>query len=171
VEKVIESWKVEYREIREIEEQIKKVIRAEEEKFQETIHQGIHILEGYIDEIIEKEEKYLNGEKAFKLYDTYGFPLELTKEILEEKGLTVDEEEFNKYMEEQRERARKARGELTDSGWKNGSPLEWIEGYDTSFKGYDNMTLETEVMGILVDGNTTNRIDKGEEGIIILKET
>ncbi|MCF6464142.1 alanine--tRNA ligase [Clostridium sp. Cult1] len=171
VEKVIESWKVEYREIKEREEQIKKVIRAEEEKFQETIHQGINILEGYIDEIIEKEEKHLNGEKAFKLYDTYGFPLDLTKEILEEKGLTVEEEEFNKYMEEQRERARKARGELTDSGWKNGSPLELIEGYDTSFKGYDNMILETEVLGILVDGNTTNRIDKGEEGIIILKET
>ncbi|MCF6465665.1 alanine--tRNA ligase [Clostridium sp. Cult2] len=171
VEKVIESWKIEYVEIREREEQIKKVIEAEEEKFQETIHQGIHILEGYIEGILEDGERYLNGEKAFKLYDTYGFPLDLTKEILEEKGLSVDEDEFNKHMEEQRDRARKAREEFSDSGWKNGSPLELIEGYNTLFKGYDNTSLETEVIGISRDGNMVDSIGENEEGIVILKET
>ncbi len=171
VEKVIESWKVEYGELKEREGQIKKVIKAEEEKFQETIHQGIHILEDYIEEMLEQDEKRLSGEKAFKLYDTYGFPLDLTKEILEEKGLFVDEDGFNGYMEEQRKRARRAREEFSDSGWKNGSSFEEIEGYDTIFKGYDTMSLETEVVGIFIDGNMVNSIGEGDEGILILKET
>ncbi|HSH35684.1 alanine--tRNA ligase [Schnuerera sp.] len=171
VESVIESWKVEYEEIKEREEQIKKVIKAEEEKFQETIHQGIHILEEYIEEIIEKDEKYLDGKKAFKLYDTYGFPLDLTKEILQEKGLSVDEDRFNQHMEEQRNRARKAREEFSDSGWKNGNLAEFIEGYNTVFKGYKSTILETEVIGISIDGHMVDEIEKGQEGILILKET
>ena len=171
VEKVIDSWKVEYPEIKEKEEYIKKVIGAEEEKFQETIDQGIHILENYIENMIDNKEKCLSGEKAFKLYDTYGFPLDLTKEILEEKELTVDEDGFNQYMEEQRNRARKAREGITDSGWKNGDFTDIFKGYKTSFKGYELLELETEVIGIIKDNKSVNKIDEGEEGIIILKET
>lgn len=171
IEEVIESWKVEYKEIKDREEQIKKVIQAEEEKFQETIHQGINILEDYIDDILKNKEEYLDGEKAFKLYDTYGFPLDLTKEILEEKGLKVKEDEFNKLMEQQRQRARKAREEIADSGWKKGNPLEDITGYDVEFKGYDTLKVETEVLDIFIDGNKADNIEEGEEGIIILKET
>ncbi|GMG96200.1 alanine--tRNA ligase [Tepidimicrobium xylanilyticum] len=171
VETVIDSWKVEYEEIKEREGQIKKVVQVEEEKFQETIHQGIHILEEYIKQILEHKGEYLDGEKAFKLYDTYGFPLDLTKEILEEKGLKVREDEFNKYMEEQRQRARKAREEYTDSGWKKGSPLEEIIGYDVVFRGYDILSLNTEVLDIFIDGNKVDEMEEGEEGIIILKET
>ncbi len=171
VEKVIDSWKVEYPEIKEKEEYIKKAISAEEEKFQETIDQGIHILENYIENMIDNKENCLSGEKAFKLYDTYGFPLDLTKEILEEKKLIVDEDGFNQYMEEQRHRARKAREGNSDSGWKNGDFTEIFKDYKTSFKGYELLELETEVLGIIIDNKSIDKIDEGEEGIIILKET
>ena len=171
VEKVIESWKIEYPEIKEREEQIKKVIKAEEEKFEETIHQGINILENYIEDMMKNHKKCLSGEEAFKLYDTYGFPLDLTKEILEEKGLKVDEDEFNIHMEEQRNRARKAREGLSDSGWKNGYTLETLKGYQTIFKGYETTNLESEVIGLFIDGENVNKLTEGQEGLLILKET
>lgn len=169
VDVVIESWKVEYPEIKEREAQIKKIIKAEEDKFQETIHQGMEILESYINEINRNNKTELEGSKAFKLYDTYGFPLDLTKEILEEKSLTVDEEKFNEYMEEQRERARKARDE--DSGWISTSSKDLFEGLSTEFKGYETTSLATEIIGIFVDDELKEEINAGEEGIIILKET
>lgn len=170
-DKVIESWKVAYPEIKEREDQIKKVVKAEEEKFQETIHQGINILEDYISVMIENDEESLNGEKAFKLYDTYGFPLDLTKEMLEEKGLKVDEEGFNAHMEEQRDRARKAREEFSGSGWKDSSSTDLFKGYNTTFKGYETKSLETEVIGIVAGDKVVERIGEGEEGAIFLKET
>ena len=83
----------------------------EEERFNETIDQGLEILKQYVDEMKQSNIKVLDGEKAFRLYDTYGFPIDLTKEILEEDGLTVDEQAFAKEMENQRERARAARQE------------------------------------------------------------
>jgi alanyl-tRNA synthetase len=171
VERVIESWKVEYPDIKEREGQIKKVIKAEEEKFQETIHQGINILDDYIKDMIKKGEKCLNGTKAFKLYDTYGFPLDLTKEILEEKGLTVDEMEFNAHMEEQRVRARKAREEFSDAGWKNSDSIGLFKDYKTAFKGYETTRWETEIVGLALNGDMVDKLDEGEEGILILKET
>ena len=169
VEEVIESWKIEYPEIKEKEKYIKKVISGEEEKFQETIHQGIHILENYIEEMEISGENSLSGEKAFKLYDTYGFPLDLTREILEEKGLIVNEEEFNQYMEEQRERARKAR--LSDAGWKSEDSIIDFGEHKTLFKGYELFDLETEVLELFLDNKSVNSMEKGEEGIIIFKET
>lgn len=171
VSEVIESWKVEYPELKEKEAHIKRIINVEEEKFQETIHQGINILEHYIDELIENGEKYLDGEKAFKLYDTYGFPLDLTKEILEEKGLNVDEKEFNAYMDAQREKARKAREKFADAGWKNSNVIELIEKYNTIFKGYETLSLTTRVAGIYVDGNYIDSLLENEEGLVILEET
>ena len=87
--------------------------------------------------------KLLDGEKAFRLYDTYGFPLDLTKEILEEEGLIVDEEGFNDYMEKQREKARTAREKLTDSGWKNTNVIDLQEKYNTVFKGYETLSTES----------------------------
>lgn len=171
VDVVISSWKVEYPELEERKVQIKKVIQAEEEKFQETIHQGINILEDYIEELIEKGDKCLSGEKAFKLYDTYGFPLDLTREILEEKGLIVDEEGFNKQMEEQRNRARKARESVVDSGWKNGQSTEVFSDYGTQFVGYDTLKIETKVLGLFKQGEPVENLEEDEQGIIILKET
>jgi len=157
---VIDSWQVEYPELKEKESYIKKIISTEEEKFQETIHQGLTILENYIQDMMKNNEKYLDGEKAFKLYDTYGFPLDLTKEILEEEGLAVDEKGFNEYMEEQREKARAAREKFSDSGWKNTNVIDLQQQYNTVFKGYDCLSTESKVIGIYVDGNPVNIIMK-----------
>ena len=91
-----------YPELKDKKEYILKVVQIEEERFNETIDQGLSILKDYIEHIKEENEQKLDGQRAFKLYDTYGFPLDLTKEILEEEGLSLDEEEFNQYMKEQR---------------------------------------------------------------------
>ncbi|QQY80562.1 alanyl-tRNA synthetase [Keratinibaculum paraultunense] len=171
VDVVISSWKVEYPELEEKKVQIKKVIQAEEEKFQETIHQGINILENYIEELISKGDKCLSGKNAFKLYDTYGFPLDLTREILEEKGLTVDEKGFNQQMEKQRNMARKARKSVVDSGWKNAQSTELFSDYDTQFVGYDILEIETKVLGLFKQGEAIENLEEYDQGIIILKET
>lgn len=170
VDVVINSWKVEYSELKTREEQIKKIIKAEEDKFQETIHQGISILEDYIDEMHSNGETILNGEMAFKLYDTYGFPLDLTKEILEEKGMSVDEDSFNRKMQEQKERARKARDE-GDSGWTTGSDQDIIEGLDTIFRGYEKTNIQSEITGTFIDNEKVSELVSGQEGIIVLSES
>ena len=172
VDVVINSWKVEYPEIKTREAQIKKIIKAEEDKFQETIHQGISILEDYINEMKNKNETSLSGESAFKLYDTYGFPLDLTKEILEERNLTVDEEEFNINMEAQRTRARRARedGDLS-SGWTSGNNEDVFKGLDTIFKGYEKTNIVAEITGLFSNNEKRDSLNSEEEGIIILNET
>ncbi|TJX16319.1 alanine--tRNA ligase [Tissierella creatinini] len=170
VDVVIKSWSVEYKELKEREDQIKKIIRAEEEKFQETIDQGISILEDFIDEMKENNEMVLNGEKAFKLYDTFGFPLDLTKEILTEKGLEVNEDEFNIHMEAQRTRAREAREE-GDSGWGDSQSKDLYIGLESKFRGYEVNDLESEIIGIVKDNQRINELTNPDEGIIILKET
>ena len=169
-EVVINSWSVEYKELKERESQIKKIIRAEEEKFQETIDQGISILEGYIKEMADNKESVLNGEKAFKLYDTFGFPLDLTKEILTERDLTVDEEDFNIHMEAQRTRAREAR-DSGDSGWSDNHDHDLYKSFESIFKGYEVNQVETEIIGLVKNKEKAVELTNPEEGIIILKET
>ncbi len=170
VDVVINSWNVEYKELKEREAQIKRIIKAEEEKFQETIDQGISILESYIDEMKEKDENTLAGDKAFKLYDTFGFPLDLTKEILIERKLEVDEEGFNSHMEAQRTRAREAREE-GDAGWGDNGSKELYNGLESIFKGYEHNSTETEIVAIVRNNERMDEITNPEEGIIILKET
>jgi alanyl-tRNA synthetase len=170
VEVLINSWKVEYPDLKTREDQIKKIIKAEEEKFQETIHQGLSILEQYIEEMKSKDETVLSGEKAFRLYDTYGFPLDLTNEILEEKSLGVDEEEFNKNMEEQRSRARRAREE-GDSGWSSSSEEDIFGDLKTIFKGYEKTNTVSEITGLFSNNEKIESLTSGEEGIIILNES
>lgn len=167
---VINSWQVEYPELKEREDKIKKVIDAEEDKFQETIHQGIAILEEYIEEMERNNENVLSGEKAFKLYDTYGFPLDLTKEILGERSLTVDEEGFNKNMEAQRERARRSREE-GDSGWTSVNELDIFDGLETEFRGYEKDNLVTEIIGLFSNNEKVDELKAEEEGIVVLKES
>ncbi len=171
VSAVIDSWQVEYPELKEKESYIKKVISAEEQKFQETIHQGMNILEDYIQEMLQEKREYLDGEKAFRLYDTYGFPLDLTKEILGERGLKVDEKEFNEFMENQREKARAAREKISDSGWKNTNVIDLNEKYNTIFKGYETLSTESKVIGIFIDNNSVDTAVQGEEGILLLDKT
>ena len=167
---VIESWKVDYPEIKEREDHIKKIVKAEEDKFQETIHQGIAMMEEYIKEMKKDKETVFSGEKAFKLYDTYGFPLDLTKEILEEASLSVDEEEFNTNMEAQRNRARQARDE-GDSGWSEVMSKDLFIGLDTKFLGYIETNLLGKTIGLFKDGEKVEALNAEEEGIIILDET
>ncbi len=171
---VVEGWKEVYPEIREKEEHIKKVITIEEEKFEETIHQGLNILDKYMEEMEENKEEYLNGKKAFKLYDTYGFPLDLTKEILGEKNLLVDEKAFNEEMEQQRERARKARSKEDHNGWvKTDFAFETkkLDGLVSEFMGYNNLQIKTNVLGLIKNHSIVDNLEKGEQGIIILEKT
>ncbi len=171
VQVVINSWSVEYTELKRDEDQIKRIIRAEEDKFQETIDQGISILESYIDEMVKMEETVLSGDKAFKLYDTFGFPLDLTKEILNERNLSINENQFNIDMEAQRNRARSARDDSDNIGWTSGEGSHLFDGLESDFKGYDTISLNTKVLSLFKDNESAQALYKNDEGIIVLKET
>lgn len=170
VDRVIDSWKVEYDELEEKRDKIKRVVSIEEMKFQETIDQGINILDSYISDLSKNKENILSGENAFKLYDTYGFPLDLTKEILEEKGYIVDEKEFNIEMEKQRVRARKAREKTNTSGW-NKELVHFDKEVKCDFKGYDSLNMQVEVIGLFKDGQKVSSLKEGDEGLVVFKQT
>ena len=158
-------------ELVEKESYVKKVIKIEEEKFNETLDQGVEILNGYIAELKEANETVLSGDKAFKLYDTYGFPLDLTEEILEEQGFGIDEEGFHKEMEEQRQRARADRGAMEDEGWKE-DPLSTLdESVASTFDGYKNLNVSGKVTAIVKEDEIVEMINEGEKAIIVLNET
>lgn len=168
---MIDSWSVAYEELKTNEDKINRVIRAEEDKFQETIDQGISILESYIDEMKSANQTQLNGDKAFKLYDTFGFPLDLTKEILSEKGLTVNEDQFNIDMEAQRTRARSARDDGENIGWSSGGNTQLFKDLESGFKGYDTISLDTSVISIVNEDAAQDSLNKDDEAIIVLKDT
>ena len=160
-----------YPELVEKESYVKKVIKIEEEKFNETLDQGVEILNSYIAELKSNNEKVLSGEKAFKLYDTYGFPMDLTEEILEEQGFGIDEEGFHKEMEAQRQRARADRGAMEDEGWKE-DPLSTLdESIASTFDGYQNLNVYGNVTAIVKEDEIVNTINEGEKAIIVLDET
>ncbi len=150
-------------------EYIEKVIKTEEQRFEETIDQGIAILNDYIAELKEDGKTELSGENAFKLYDTYGFPIDLTKEILAENSFTVAEEDFKALMDEQRERARSARGDMEGEAWKE-DIFANIESA-TVFEGYDNTELSAKVLGIGKDGERVTTANAGEDVTIVLDAT
>ncbi len=158
-----------YPELIEKADYIKKVISVEENRFNETIEGGLNILNDYIEETKKDGKTVLAGDKAFKLYDTYGFPLDLTVEILSEQGLTVDNEEFNKLMQNQKDTARTAR--------KDGSSWDATDNTDigvtekTEFIGYENITCQGKVISAVCGGNRVNVIGSGEEGMIITDTT
>lgn len=163
---VIEDYKDEYPELKENEDMIRRVVRREEEKFRETIHQGLSILEEMTSQIIDSDKKVLSGENAFKLYDTYGFPLDLTKEILEEKGLFVDEEGFKVALDEQKTRSRSARRE-GEAGW-TGENHEYLAKLEkTHFSGYDVLSEEGVLTAIYSKGDSLEELSEGEEGILV----
>ncbi|MDU7142772.1 MAG: alanine--tRNA ligase, partial [Anaerococcus vaginalis] len=138
VDCVIDSYKVEYDELTKNREKIINIIEKEEENFQKTIDSGLDILNSYIKELKENNKDILRGKDAFKLYDTYGFPLDLTKEILDENDLKVDTKEFDEYMENQRNLARNAR--KSDAGWSLES-INVDEFKQTEFVGYENFEI------------------------------
>jgi alanyl-tRNA synthetase len=151
---------------------ILEVIRTEEERFQATLDQGLRILRDFVEDLKERNENHLSGEDAFRLYDTYGFPLELTKEILSEEGMEVDEVEFAQLMEEQRQRARAARGQTGYLGSEDDSIyVQLAKKYTSQFVGYDRLEVETEILALLVDGQVTDRVEMGQEVELILAVT
>ena len=171
VESVVENYGDAYPNIKENKEYIEKIVSLEEERFNETIDSGMNILNEYIEEMKASNENILKGEKVFKLYDTYGFPIELTEEILEEKGMKVDHEAFKKEMEEQRQRARNARGESSYMG-SDESPINKIEAsISTEFVGYSNVEVDSKILVLANDNDFVEELSKGEKGYIVTEKT
>ncbi|MEA4832257.1 MAG: alanine--tRNA ligase [Oscillospiraceae bacterium] len=165
---VINENKRAYPELAEKRDYIKRVLKAEEERFEQTLDGGLIILKSMLDGI--GAEKKLSGENAFKLYDTYGFPIDLTKELCRESGIDIDENGFVLLMKEQKERARAARGGA--AGWE-GTNATFTAGMEkTDFVGYDALKLsyKTRVAAILSDGEPAEAISEGE-GAVILEAT
>ena len=168
---VIAESKDGYPELDEKKDFIFKVLTQEEEKFDKTIDQGLSILAEMQTEMEGKGEKMLSGENAFKLYDTYGFPLDLTQEILEEKGFNIDEEGFKKAMEVQRETARAAR-KVTNYMGADVTVYESIDPSITSeFVGYDNLTVTSKVSVMTTETEIVEALSDGEIGTIIVEKT
>lgn len=150
---------------------IKKVIKIEEDKFRETLDSGMEILNGFISELKENSKKVLSGVDGFKLYDTFGFPMELTKEILEDEGLSLDEVSFNEEMKIQRERARSARKTSNYMG-TDVKTLDIIPAeIETIFDGYDNDTLNAEVKVLIEGEDFTDTITEGNKAIVVTDVT
>lgn len=170
-ETVIEGSKDGYPELDEKREFIFNVLQQEEAKFNKTIDQGLSILASMEEELAAKDAKVLVGADAFKLYDTYGFPLDLTKEILEEKGYEVDEEGFKVAMDEQRKAAREAR-KTTNYMGADATVYDEIDPAITSeFIGYDRLTAESRVTVLTTDTEITEAIVDGQHGTVIVEQT
>lgn len=168
---VIEGSKDGYPELEEKKEFIFNTLTQEEEKFNKTIDQGLTILNEMEEQTAKAGKKELAGADAFKLYDTYGFPLDLTREILEEKGLTVDEEGFKACMQEQKDKARKAR-KVTNYMGADVTVYESIDpAITTEFVGYDNLTCESEVTVLTTETEIVDALTDGQVGTIIAKQT
>ena len=170
-ETVINGSKDGYPELEEKKDMIFNVIRQEEEQFNKTIDQGLGILSEMIEKMTEKNEMTLSGDNAFKLYDTYGFPLDLTKEILEEKGFSVDEEGFKNSMEEQRVKARTARGVSNYMGADATVYDEIDPSITTEFVGYNHLTYDSEISVLTTESEIVNTISEGEKGTVIVNKT
>ncbi|OPJ57288.1 alanine--tRNA ligase [Alkalithermobacter paradoxus] len=160
-----------YPELVQKKDYIKKVIHVEENKFQETIDQGMDILREYLEDMKQNNTKTLSGEKAFKLYDTFGFPLDLTKEIINEEGFDIDKESFEEEMEKQRNRARNARQNEGSEGWKEDILSKIDTQITTEFIGYEVLSSCATIKAILVANNTTDVAVEGDEAILILDKT
>nr|WP_276538746.1 alanine--tRNA ligase [Murimonas intestini] len=168
---VIEGSKDGYPELEEKKDFIAKVLSQEEEKFNKTIDQGLEILAGLEADMKEKGSDMLDGREAFTLYDTYGFPLDLTKEILEEKGYKIDEEGFKEAMEEQRNKARKAR-EVTNYMGADATVYDEIDpSVTTEFAGYDSLTGESEITVLTTEKEITEALSDGEHGTVFVNRT
>lgn len=164
---VIKENESAYPELKEKEAFITKLIKTEEESFAKTIEQGFQMLSN----IIKKgQQKMFSGEDAFKLNDTYGFPLDLTKEILSEKGIIVDEKRFFELLDEQKNRARNARKNAGADAWVNETTdLSHIS--PTEFLGYTDETTASKILGIIKDGQLADALYQGEKAVILLDKT
>lgn len=168
---VIDSSKDGYPELDEKRELILKVLTTEEENFNKTIDQGLVILSDLESRLVKEGKTCLDGEDAFRLYDTYGFPIDLTNEILEEKGFTVDMDGFNNAMNKQKETARGARKETNYMG-ADATVYDKIDTRITSeFVGYDTLETESEITVFTTSEDITDTLAEGMEGTIIVNKT
>ena len=170
-ETVINESKDGYPELDEKKEFIFKVLTEEENKFNKTIDQGLNILSDMMDKMKAEGATQLSGEDAFKLYDTYGFPLDLTAEILEEKGMTLDEAGFNACMTEQRENARNRRKTTNYMGADATVYEELDTSLTTAFVGYDKLEATSKITALTTETEVVAALSDGEVGTIIVQET
>ncbi len=169
VETVVHENESHYGYLRERAEYITKVIKVEEENFARTIDGGMRIFEEMLAEHKSKGESSFSGADAFKLYDTFGFPIDLTVEMVEDEGMTLDQAGFQKLMQEQKVRAREARKALGDLAWA-GIDLG-LDSTPTTFVGYNEMNCEAKILAVCVGDEVSGSIAGGENGILVLDKT
>ena len=165
VDQVITENKSAYPELEEKKEYIKKVIATEEESFNKTVEKGSALLNDLIANIGDKG--VLSGDDAFKLHDTYGFPLDLTKEILAEKGLSLDEERFKELMANQKQTARA--NQAFKGGWDEAS-MNAVSGFTTEFVGYKSLTSETKLLALIKNGESVQNASEGDQVIAVIEK-
>lgn len=166
---VIDLWGEAYSELIEKKDFILKVGKIEEEKFAKTIDQGLDILQKEIQKAEDESKDALDSRMIFKLYDTFGFPFELTEEIVNESGLKYNKDEVEAIMEESRQKARKARGSSGNAGWKANNLNLSVE--KTEFAGYTDYSVAANVLKIFVNDEERKELLAGEEGIVVLDKT
>ena len=169
IDTVIHENECQYPELREKQDFITRVVKTEEENFARTIDSGMKIFAELLAEHKAKGESVFSGADAFKLYDTYGFPIDLTIEMCADEDMSVDEKSFHQLMEEQRVRARKAREALGDLGWAGVEFGKSIP--DTEFVGYDRVETEAKILAIVADGESRDEISGGDAIIVLDKTT
>lgn len=170
VEKFIEDWKGAYPELEENKRIILEVLETEEERFKRTIFTGQELLDKKMAELKAENKTEMNGEDVFELHDTYGFPAEITEEILKENNLTYNTHEFEKAMEAQKVRAREA-VDKSDSGWRKDDNKELFLGLSNTFSGYENNDGDTKITNIFKDNKSVDKIVKGDHAIVVLEDT
>jgi len=170
VDTVIQENQSAYPELLEKKDYIKRVIRMEEERFRATIDAGLGILSGFINSLKAEGKTTLSGEDTFKLYDTYGFPIDLTEEILAEQSLSADRESFDELMKEQRKRARAARTSAEGLAW-GGTENPFAPYAKTVFVGYDSAEAEGEILMMTVNGEAQSTAEAGDEVVLLLDKT
>ncbi len=169
-EKVFETSGDAYPDLIERKEYIKKIIGIEEDKFAATIDKGTDILEGYIAEAKKKNGSKLTGEQVFTLYDTYGFPIELTEEMAADEGCQLDSEGFKACMDAQKAQARAARKDEDNEGWVDEAAM-YKDYPQTEFLGYESLAAEAEILGIVKGMSTLKTAAEGEDVRIVLDQT
>ena len=169
VDTVIHENEGQYPDLREKQTYITKVIRTEEENFGRTIDGGMKIFSDLLAEHKQKLEKIFSGADAFRLYDTFGFPIDLTMEMAADEGLSVDEGAFQKLMKEQKERAREARKALGDLGWAG---VEFGKDVPaTEFVGYDHSECDAKIVAIVADEELRDEVAAGAEAVVVLDQS
>lgn len=168
---VIEESKDGYPELEEKKDYILKILTIEEEKFGKTIDQGLSILQDMQKDMESKNQKILSGEDVFRLYDTYGFPFDLTKEILEEKGYQIDEKGFMEAMEVQRETARSARGTTNYMGSEETIYQQLDHNLTSKFVGYDTLEHSSVITALTTETEIVKELVTGQRGTVIVEET